>query len=58
MERGVMLSLAGVAIALIAVLVGICGPVVRGRPWKRLRFWHRRTHAQAGAASGERGSVD
>jgi hypothetical protein len=50
MDRGVMLSLVGVVIAAIAILVGLAGPVVIARPWRRLswpripqvRVWRRR----------------
>jgi hypothetical protein len=41
LHRGVQLSLAGVAIALGAVLVGLVGPLLLARPWRRLR-WRQR----------------
>ena len=36
-ERGIWLSLAGVGIALGAIVVGLAGPTMRRRPWRRLR---------------------
>ena len=36
LQRGTMLSVAGVVIALSAVLVGVCAPLVSRRPWRRL----------------------
>src|SRR5262249_14701854 len=44
LERGAILSLAGVVIAVGAVLIGLGGPLVRARPWCRLRrpTWRRR----------------
>jgi hypothetical protein len=36
-ERGIWLSLAGVGIALGAIVVGLAGPTIRRRPWRCLR---------------------
>jgi hypothetical protein len=46
-ERGVTLSLAGLAIALGAIVVGLAGPSLVRRPWRRLR-----RDRTAGAAPG------
>jgi hypothetical protein len=47
LERGAMLSVAGLAIALSAILVGISVPQIVRRPWRRLSVvrlpWRRRT---------------
>jgi hypothetical protein len=37
LERGAILSVAGLTIALGAILVGICGPLVARRPWTAMR---------------------
>jgi hypothetical protein len=39
LQRGAQLSLAGVAIALGAMLVGLIGPLLIARPWRRARWW-------------------
>ena len=36
LERGLMLSAAGIMIALSAIVVTMCGPLVAGRVWRRL----------------------
>jgi hypothetical protein len=54
LETGVTLSLAGVAIAVLAVLVGLCGPLVRARPWRRLPWRRRRRVAPPGETTADR----
>jgi hypothetical protein len=49
LQRGWMLSAAGILIALSAILVGICGPLAALRPWRRLA---RRTQAAPDGHTG------
>lgn len=49
LERGLQLSLAGVVIAVGAVLVGLAGPLLVARPWRRGRW--RRARAEDGPRS-------
>jgi hypothetical protein len=45
LQRGLELSLAGLIIALGAVLVGLGGPLIVGRAWRRAQWRPRRGHA-------------
>jgi hypothetical protein len=60
LQRGWMLSAAGILIALSAMLVGIGGPLARLRPWRRLiwvrRIWRQRSRRRPGAQSPHDGS--
>jgi len=63
LQRGVLLSAAGLLITVSAILVGVGGSLVAGRPWRRLIRRRRDPDAAsasevAGAGSAARGPVE